>query len=262
MAERRPTAPPAIYFLSDYGTADEFVGVVHAVLHRLAPVGPGHRPLPPDPAFRRGRPAPPCWCGAPPTSGPAWCWPWSIPGWAPPGGPWPCGRRPHGTGSPVEPLHRSPGRPDLAGRPGQRAAGAAGRRLGGIDVAVALGPADPGRARPDGRRPTARAHLRRPGRLRPGRRPPGPGGRPGRLGPVVDPATLVASRRPASPSGTGSSPSRPGRAWSPRSTRIDRFGNVQLGSVPASWTRSALAPAAWPGDRARRRAPAAAGPTG
>jgi hypothetical protein len=29
--------PPAIYFLSDYGTADEFVGVVHAVLHRHAP---------------------------------------------------------------------------------------------------------------------------------------------------------------------------------------------------------------------------------
>ena len=29
--------PPAVYFLSDYGTADEFVGVVHAVLHRLAP---------------------------------------------------------------------------------------------------------------------------------------------------------------------------------------------------------------------------------
>jgi S-adenosylmethionine hydrolase len=28
---------PAIYFLSDYGTADEFVGVVHAVLHRRAP---------------------------------------------------------------------------------------------------------------------------------------------------------------------------------------------------------------------------------
>lgn len=28
---------PAIYFLSDYGTQDEFVGVVHAVLHRLVP---------------------------------------------------------------------------------------------------------------------------------------------------------------------------------------------------------------------------------
>ncbi len=30
-------AGPAVFFLSDYGTADEFVGVVHAVLHRLAP---------------------------------------------------------------------------------------------------------------------------------------------------------------------------------------------------------------------------------
>jgi S-adenosyl-L-methionine hydrolase (adenosine-forming) len=28
---------PAVFFLSDYGTADEFVGVVHAVLHRQAP---------------------------------------------------------------------------------------------------------------------------------------------------------------------------------------------------------------------------------
>jgi S-adenosylmethionine hydrolase len=28
---------PAVYFLSDYGTADEFVGIVHAVLHRRAP---------------------------------------------------------------------------------------------------------------------------------------------------------------------------------------------------------------------------------
>ena len=34
MGER---ASPAVYFLSDYGTEDEFVGVVHAVLHRLAP---------------------------------------------------------------------------------------------------------------------------------------------------------------------------------------------------------------------------------
>jgi hypothetical protein len=29
-----------VYFLSDYGTVDEFVGVVHAVLHRLAPTVP------------------------------------------------------------------------------------------------------------------------------------------------------------------------------------------------------------------------------
>jgi S-adenosylmethionine hydrolase len=30
-------AVPAVYFASDYGLADEFVGVVHAVLHRRAP---------------------------------------------------------------------------------------------------------------------------------------------------------------------------------------------------------------------------------
>ena len=34
--ERR-TADPVVFFLSDYGTADEFVGVVHAVLHHRAP---------------------------------------------------------------------------------------------------------------------------------------------------------------------------------------------------------------------------------
>ena len=32
--------PPAVYFLSDYGSTDEVVGVVHAVLHRLAPTVP------------------------------------------------------------------------------------------------------------------------------------------------------------------------------------------------------------------------------
>jgi S-adenosylmethionine hydrolase len=38
---------PAVFFLSDFGTSDEFVGVVHAVLHRTAPLVPvidlGHR---------------------------------------------------------------------------------------------------------------------------------------------------------------------------------------------------------------------------
>jgi S-adenosylmethionine hydrolase len=32
-----PGRPPTVFFLSDYGLADEFVGVVHAVLHRLVP---------------------------------------------------------------------------------------------------------------------------------------------------------------------------------------------------------------------------------
>lgn len=31
------THPPTVFFLSDYGLDDEFVGVVHAVLHRLVP---------------------------------------------------------------------------------------------------------------------------------------------------------------------------------------------------------------------------------
>lgn len=30
-------SPPTVHFLSDYGLVDEFVGVVHAVLHRAAP---------------------------------------------------------------------------------------------------------------------------------------------------------------------------------------------------------------------------------
>lgn len=32
-----PARPPTVFFLSDYGLSDEFVGVVHAVLHRVAP---------------------------------------------------------------------------------------------------------------------------------------------------------------------------------------------------------------------------------
>lgn len=43
MSDGPPSPParrgfrPAVYFASDYGTVDEFVGVVHAVLHRFAP---------------------------------------------------------------------------------------------------------------------------------------------------------------------------------------------------------------------------------
>jgi S-adenosyl-L-methionine hydrolase (adenosine-forming) len=48
----RPGRSPAVYFLSDYGTDDEFVGVVHTVLHRVAPTMPvidlGHRVPPFD----------------------------------------------------------------------------------------------------------------------------------------------------------------------------------------------------------------------
>ena len=36
-ARGAPAGPPTVFFLSDYGLADEFVGVVHAVVHRVAP---------------------------------------------------------------------------------------------------------------------------------------------------------------------------------------------------------------------------------
>jgi S-adenosyl-L-methionine hydrolase (adenosine-forming) len=37
VGDGRPVGSETVYFLSDYGLADEFVGVVHAVVHRLAP---------------------------------------------------------------------------------------------------------------------------------------------------------------------------------------------------------------------------------
>ena len=42
-----------ITFLSDYGTGDEFVGVVHSVIRSIAPARHGDRPHPRDPALRR-----------------------------------------------------------------------------------------------------------------------------------------------------------------------------------------------------------------
>ena len=168
-----PRSPGACFFLSDYGTADEFVGVVHAVLHRLAPRGAGHRPLPPGPALRhaaRGRPAGPV-------------------------GPAPRARRGAGRGRPRG-GHGPPGRgrrggvgrARLAGGTGQRAAGPAGPASGGVRAAVALDPA-PGWARPgsprtfDGRDvfAPAAAHLVT-------------GGAALGSGTPVDPATLVGAR--------------------------------------------------------------------
>ena len=44
-----------ITFLSDYGTGDEFVGVVKSVIRQIAPARHGHRPHPRDPRLRRAR---------------------------------------------------------------------------------------------------------------------------------------------------------------------------------------------------------------
>ena len=143
------TADPVLFFLSDYGTADEFVGVVHAVLHRWAPGGAGHRHLPPDPALRRGRrlghagqsgSAPRCRRGA---------------GGGGPRG----GHRPAGCGP-----RSGVGPAPLDGGTGQRAPGAASHVPGRGADGRGTGPRTAGAARTVG-------HLRRAGRVRPGGRP-------------------------------------------------------------------------------------------
>ena len=82
---------PAIFFLSDYGTADEFVGVVHAVLHSLAPqvrvIDLSHQLAPFDVA---GGAAMLVRCA--PHLGAGRCWPWSTPASGPTAGRWPSGQ--------------------------------------------------------------------------------------------------------------------------------------------------------------------------
>ena len=74
-----------VSFLSDYGTEDEFVGVVHSVIRSIAPhaaivdVTTAYRPS------TSGR-APSLWPEAPSTSVVGWFSPSSIPGWPPTGG--------------------------------------------------------------------------------------------------------------------------------------------------------------------------------
>ena len=131
---------PAVFFLSDYGMADEFVGVVHAVLHRLAPVVPVIDLVPSGPGLRHrggGGPAGPV---RGPTSDPGWCWPWSTRAWAPTAGAWP---------SKCPPTDR----PWLVG-PDNGLLVPPRRGLGEVPGrAVALGPGAPGGARPERSRP-------------------------------------------------------------------------------------------------------------
>ena len=76
-----------ISFLSDYGTTDEFVGVVKSVIRQIAPgvgvVDVTHEVPPHD--VRAGGLA---WPGPRSTCAPASCWRWSTPAWAPSAGPW------------------------------------------------------------------------------------------------------------------------------------------------------------------------------
>jgi hypothetical protein len=226
---------PAIFFLSDYGTADEFVGVVHAVLHRLAPQVPVIDLSHQIPPFDVSAGAAMLVRGAP-YLGPGVVLAVVDPGVGTarravavctPSGSDP-ERGPGGPGG--------PGGPDGWGGPTWLVGPDNGLLIpmavayGGADSAIDLGATGPGHrpggpAAPPGSGPTfdgrdvfapAASHLAQ-------------GHDPEALGPAIDPATLMAA--PAGSPGTGDRVERtPGGAVAQVSVAsIDRFGNAQLG---------------------------------
>ncbi len=205
--------------------------MVHAVLHRLAPRRPRHRPLPSDRRPSMWPAAPPCWCAAPPTWAPGSCWRWSTPG---------VGTARRARGHPVHPRWT---------RAGGRTVGAGGPTwLVGPDNGLLL----PMAAAYGGVRLGHRPHRARPAPDHPTRRSRGPGdpGRrstaatssprppptwswavdPGRSGPPSTPASLVHRCRPPRPRRRcpGRAGARQGPAVLTSVASIDRFGNVQL----------------------------------
>jgi S-adenosylmethionine hydrolase len=251
--------PSAIFFLSDYGTADEFVGVVHAVLHRLASgvtvidlshqvppfdvaaggsmlarsvshLGPGVVLAVVDPGVGTGRRAVAIATAAMPPGRSAFESPESPESPGSPGSPVPFG--PTWLVGPDNGL-LVPAADSLGGavRVIELRAGASTGQL--VDPAPAAGDPVWDSAGPtfDGRDvfAPAAAHLVI-------------GGDPALLGPDVDPSTLV-------PAGSGRSEPVPDSAsagdgfdvvasvgW------IDRFGNVQLTLAPGRLIASGLAP--------------------
>ncbi len=226
MTDRPPV--PAIFFLSDYGTADEFVGVVHAVLHRLAPPVPvidlSHQIPPfdvPAGAAMLVRTAP--------YLGPGVVLAVVDPGVG-------TSRRAVAIGCTLSGGHEPEGGPMGGGGPAWLVGPDNGLLIpmaaayGGADSAIDLGPSGPGHLRGgpaarQGAGPTfdgrdvfapAAAHLAL-------------GGDPRALGPVIDPATLAPA--PSGLPGAGDRVERtPGGPVARVSVAsIDRFGNAQIG---------------------------------
>lgn len=262
MAPTTPTPDPTIFFLSDYGTQDEFVGVVHAVLHRRAPgvrvidlshqvppfdvaagaallersaphLGPGAILAVVDPGVGTGRRAIAIAVGTPPGPGGS--------GTLGPGGPgWLVGPdngllvpAAQALGGPVRAIDLVTGaRPhatdtittDTGALPHRPGARfGAGATFDGRDVFA-----------------PAAAHLVT-------------GGDPGVLGPDIDPGSLVPTARAApvvpEPNGTvDDAPAAPGPSVAVAPvTWVDRFGNAQLGLGPEALVTLGIAP----GDPAR-----------
>ncbi len=213
---------PAVFFLSDYGTADEFVGVVHAVLHRLAPNVPvidlSHQIAPFDVAGGAAmlvRCAPHLGAGVvlavvDPGVGTARrsVAVRTVDGGTGSGGPsWLVGPD-NGLLAPMATACGGVGSAFAIDRD------AVGARPGRTAV---TGPAGPGPTF-DGRDVFAPAAARL-----------ALGTDPGSLGTPIDPASLVAA--PAGPHplpGSGGEPEPPGPGFLTSVASIDRFGNVQL----------------------------------
>jgi S-adenosyl-L-methionine hydrolase (adenosine-forming) len=206
---------PAIFFLSDYGTVDEFVGVVHAVLHRSAPslrvIDLSHQ-IPPF-AIDLGA-AMLVRCA--PSLGPGVVLAVVDPG---------VGTARRGVAIAV----RGDGPTWLVG-PDNGLLLPMAHSLGGVDGAVALDPAPfgpTGRGRPhaghtfDGRDlfAPAAAHLAR-------------GGDPETVGTRVDARSLVTLASEPDDGGEQSAPRPAESTVVTTATWIDHFGNVQLRLLP------------------------------
>jgi S-adenosylmethionine hydrolase len=216
-------APPAIFFLSDYGTEDEFVGVVHAVLHRLAPsvtvVDVAHR-IPPFDVVAGAA----LLVRAGPHLGPGVVLAVVDPG--------------VGTDRRGVALELAPGGPTWLVGPDNGLLLPFARSRGGVRSAVALDPDRLGGAATahtfDGRDVfgPAAAHLAR-------------GGEATAIGTPVDPGTLVAAPQPAgegAPIRPTGAPARDRSALAATVTWIDRFGNVQLDLAPVDLAAIGLVP--------------------
>jgi hypothetical protein len=213
-----------VYFLSDYGTADEFVGIVHAVLHGLAPtvavIDLSHQ----VPAFDVAAGA-----AMLVRSGP-FLGAGVVLAVVDPG---------VGTDRAAVALEVPAGGPRWLVGPDNGLLMPLAASLGGVRAAVALDPVHP-LGEPAGGRPgrtfdgrdvfaPAAAHLAE-------------GGHAEGLGRPIDVATLQPAPAGAPTGGPGSAPDADGSAIRASVTWIDRFGNVQLAAVPADLSAIGLVP--------------------
>ena len=226
----------SVFFLTDYGLADEFAGVVRAVGAAPRARRPDHRP---DPRRRRRSTSGRVrwrWCAPCRTSVPASCWPSSTPASGPP-------RR--AVAVSVGPAPATVGRDrTISWAPTTVCCRGRSTSLGG--VRTRRGAPRSRRRRDDGRRPSTVATSSRRPRPACGRAPPLDRPR-GRARPRP---AWCGSRRPALSVSPG--------ALEAEVQWVDRFGNVQLAAGPDDAAAAAL------GDELEVLAPATApsGPAG